>query len=445
MPDINDLSRQLPPDFVWGVATSAFQIEGAAFEDGKGVDLGRVLRDARQDRTRATSTSPATTTTADAGRGADAWPGGRLPLLRSRGRACSRWARAPGTRRAWRSTTACRRAAGARHRAARHAATTGTCRRRCRTGRLGIARHRAPLRRLRAGRPAPAGRSPGRDHHAQRAVGAWRCWATSEGTFAPGLKSRRVAAGVAPPAAEPRPRGARAARRGRHGQAGPGAEHGPPDAAHPVAGRPQAKARLDDARGRRWYADPVFKGRYPAEILAELGADAPWSSRATWRSSPRRSTTWASTTTRARCPAPRVRRGEGQALPEDRHGLGDLPRRPARAAVDAAPRLHPAAHLHHRERRRVSRCEHERPGARRRPPTTSPPTSTRWARRLRRRADGRLHGVEPDGQLRMVQRLRQALRHRARGLRHAGAHAQGQRAVVPRPWPGAARCARRGR
>jgi len=37
----------------------------------------------------------------------------------------------------------------------------------------------------------------------------------------------------------------------------------------------RAKARLDDARGRRWYADPVFKGRYPPEILAELGADAP--------------------------------------------------------------------------------------------------------------------------------------------------------------------------
>ena len=36
MPNINDLSRMFPPDFVWGVATSAFQIEGAAFDDGKG-------------------------------------------------------------------------------------------------------------------------------------------------------------------------------------------------------------------------------------------------------------------------------------------------------------------------------------------------------------------------------------------------------------------------
>lgn len=36
-----------------------------------------------------------------------------------------------------------------------------------------------------------------------------------------------------------------------------------------------AQARLDDARGRRWYTDPLFKGVYPAEVLAELGPDAP--------------------------------------------------------------------------------------------------------------------------------------------------------------------------
>jgi len=36
-----------------------------------------------------------------------------------------------------------------------------------------------------------------------------------------------------------------------------------------------AKARQDDARGRRWYLDPLFKGSYPQEVLDELGADAP--------------------------------------------------------------------------------------------------------------------------------------------------------------------------
>ncbi|MDH5329608.1 MAG: GH1 family beta-glucosidase [Aquincola sp.] len=36
-----------------------------------------------------------------------------------------------------------------------------------------------------------------------------------------------------------------------------------------------AKARFDDAAGRRWYLDPLFKGQYPPEVLDALGADAP--------------------------------------------------------------------------------------------------------------------------------------------------------------------------
>ncbi|MDT9001564.1 GH1 family beta-glucosidase [Paucibacter sp. APW11] len=45
-----------------------------------------------------------------------------------------------------------------------------------------------------------------------------------------------------------------------------------PATAHPAD---IAAARLYDARFRRWYSDPVMRGQYPAEILAELGADAP--------------------------------------------------------------------------------------------------------------------------------------------------------------------------
>ena len=35
------------------------------------------------------------------------------------------------------------------------------------------------------------------------------------------------------------------------------------------------QARLDDARGRRWFTDPLFKGHYPAELLAEMRDGTP--------------------------------------------------------------------------------------------------------------------------------------------------------------------------
>ena len=34
-------------------------------------------------------------------------------------------------------------------------------------------------------------------------------------------------------------------------------------------------AHMDDARNRRWYTDALFLGRYPEEVIEELGADAP--------------------------------------------------------------------------------------------------------------------------------------------------------------------------
>jgi beta-glucosidase len=37
----------------------------------------------------------------------------------------------------------------------------------------------------------------------------------------------------------------------------------------------QAMAGLEDGRSVRWYMDPLFKGAYPADVLEHLGADAP--------------------------------------------------------------------------------------------------------------------------------------------------------------------------
>jgi beta-glucosidase len=37
----------------------------------------------------------------------------------------------------------------------------------------------------------------------------------------------------------------------------------------------QAKARLEDGRLLRWYMDPLFKGAYPADVLEHLQADSP--------------------------------------------------------------------------------------------------------------------------------------------------------------------------
>jgi len=46
---------------------------------------------------------------------------------------------------------------------------------------------------------------------------------------------------------------------------------------HPATNSPEdiAKAELEDGLLQRWYLDPLFKGHYPADVLDHLGADAP--------------------------------------------------------------------------------------------------------------------------------------------------------------------------
>lgn len=45
----------------------------------------------------------------------------------------------------------------------------------------------------------------------------------------------------------------------------------------PATSRPEdiAQARLEDGRSVRWYMDPLFHGTYPDDVLQHLGADAP--------------------------------------------------------------------------------------------------------------------------------------------------------------------------
>ena len=96
-----------------------------------------------------------------------------------------------------------------------------------------------------------------------------------QGVFAPGLKSRRTAVqvshhlllshGLALQAL--RAEGTKAAL----GIVLNLAHHEPATAAPEDA----AATRRADAHGRRWYTDPLFLGHYPAEVLADLGDDAP--------------------------------------------------------------------------------------------------------------------------------------------------------------------------
>jgi beta-glucosidase len=46
---------------------------------------------------------------------------------------------------------------------------------------------------------------------------------------------------------------------------------------HPASGSPadQAQAVLEDGKLMRWYLDPLFKGQYPADVLTHFGDDAP--------------------------------------------------------------------------------------------------------------------------------------------------------------------------
>jgi beta-glucosidase len=95
------------------------------------------------------------------------------------------------------------------------------------------------------------------------------------GVFAPGLKDRALAMQVSHHLLLSHGLALRALRsQGSKARLGIVLNLAP---AHPATDTEadRAKARLEDGLLVRWYADPLFKGAYPADVLRHLGADAP--------------------------------------------------------------------------------------------------------------------------------------------------------------------------
>ncbi len=213
----------------------------------------------------------------------------------------------------------------------------------------------------------------------------------------------------------------------------------------PLGGSDTAATARMDAHQNRWFLDPVLRGSYPGELLEHyertfgplpqlnpedmdvisrpidfLGVN--YYSPTTVRES-------AESPLQAEAVTPR---GHTTAMgwAVDAGGLYDL-------LAPAAGRLRRPRDLDHRERRRLRRRATGR--RRRRGPLARrvhlrPPRGTA-ARGRRRRRRPPLPRLVAAGQLRVGARLRQAVRDRARGLRHAGADPEAQRALVPRPHP----------
>ncbi|CAN5161717.1 GH1 family beta-glucosidase [soil metagenome] len=95
------------------------------------------------------------------------------------------------------------------------------------------------------------------------------------GIFAPGLKSRAIAAQASHHLLLSHGLALQAMRAGGcRAPAGIVLNLSP---VQPATDSPQdvAAARLEDGKLLRWYMDPLFHARYPADVLAHLGADAP--------------------------------------------------------------------------------------------------------------------------------------------------------------------------
>jgi beta-glucosidase len=271
------LHRQFPPDFVWGVATSSFQIEGAAFEDGKGESIWD--RFCRQPGAIADASNGdvacdhfhrleedldlIASLGVNAYRFSIAWP--RVQALGHgdfnpkgldfyerlvdglKRRGIQAWA----TLNHWDLPQGLQDRGGWNDRDTVHRF-------------VDYARHvQARL----------GDRIDGLTTHNEPWVVA--TLGHDQGIFAPGTKSRKVAAQVAHHLLLSHGLALQALRAdGARAKLGIVLNLA---STVPATAMPAdvAAARLADSHGRRWYADPLFKGCYPEDALADLGADAP--------------------------------------------------------------------------------------------------------------------------------------------------------------------------
>ncbi len=274
---MNPLHRQFPADFVWGVATSSFQIEGAAHEDGKGESIwdrfckqpGAIADASNGDvacdhfHRLDSDLDLIASLGVNAYRFSIAWP--RVQALGHgefnprgldfyerlvdglRQRGIQAWA----TLNHWDLPQGLQDRGGWNDRDTVHRFVDYARHVQARLGdRLhGITTHNEPWVIATLGH--------------------------DQGNFAPGIKSRKIAAQVSHHMLLSHGLAMQALRAdGAKSQLGIVLNL---SSTVPATAMPAdiAAADLADSRSRRWYADPLFKGHYPADVLAELGADAP--------------------------------------------------------------------------------------------------------------------------------------------------------------------------
>jgi beta-glucosidase len=266
-----------PPDFVWGVATSAYQIEGAAHEDGKGESIwDRFCRVPG-----AIADGSDGTVACDHYHRLDE----DLDLIASLGvdayRFSISWPRVrPGGRGAWNDRGVDfyeRLVDGLLQRGIKPYATLNHWDLPAELQDAGGWAHRDTVDRFveyALGIEARLGdRVVAITTHNEPWVMAHL--GHEAGIFAPGLRHRATAAQVSHHLLLSHGRALRALREaGCRARIGIVLNLSPVYPATPSEAD-QAHARLEEGRVQRWYLDPLLHGRYPQDVLDALGADAP--------------------------------------------------------------------------------------------------------------------------------------------------------------------------